>query len=61
MTINVCDFVEYISKNANLEKAVSDPLYFENEDLLRKMAEAETPVNVYDETTWNGVDYTPIQ
>ena len=60
VTINVRDFVEYISENANLEKAVSDPLFSENEDLLRKMAEAETPVNVYDETTWNGVDYTPI-
>ena len=60
VTINVRDFIEYISENANLEKAVSDPLFSENEDLLRKMAEAETPVNVYDETTWNGVDYTPI-
>ena len=60
VTIKVRDCLEYISENADLEKAVSDPLFSENEDLLRKMAEAETPVDVHDETTWNGVNHTPI-
>ena len=60
VTIKVRDCLEHISENADLEKAVSDPLFSENEDLLRKMAEAETPVNVHNETTWNGENYTPI-
>ena len=58
--INVRDFIEYISEKANLEKAITDPLFSNYEDLLRQMAEAETPVDVHNEATWDGVDYKPI-
>ena len=58
--VNVRDFLEYITDVADLDKALSDPFVSENDELLWEMAEAETPVDIHDETTWNGIDYTPI-
>ena len=53
--INVRDFIEYISEKANLEKAITDPLFCNYEDLLRQMAEAEEHNKVADIPGWKQV------
>jgi len=58
--VNVREFLEYLTANADFKAIASDPFISENTELLWKMASASDPVDLHDKSTWGAEDYSPV-
>ena len=58
--INARKFMEYLTKDAAVNDMLRDPLVVCQWDLRMKMAFAEDVVDLFDNDSWKGVDYTPL-
>ena len=60
VAINTRKFMQYITEIADVNEMLADPLIVCQWDLWMKMAFAEEVVDLFDEDSWAGVDYTPL-
>ena len=58
--VDSAECLAYITADAEAEKILDDPLIKNNKELLLKMAYSDTPVNLFDQATWDDVDYSPL-
>ena len=53
--------MEYPTAVADPAKILEDPLIKDNKVLVWQMASADTPVNLFDASTWpDGIDFNPL-
>ena len=60
MKINTQKCMEYLTKDADANDMLRDPLVVCQWDLWMNMVFAEDVVDLFDNDSWEGVDYTPL-
>ena len=59
--VNTADCMRYLTANADPFTILEDPMIKMETDLLWRLGAAESPIDLFDKTTWGDGDFTPLQ
>ena len=58
--VNTAYFMRYPTANADPFLILEDPMIKMETDLLWRLGAAESPIDLFDKTTWGDGDFTPL-
>jgi hypothetical protein len=58
--VNLCSCMSYLTRNADPYEMMESPIIKKEWPMLKKMAEADNVYDIYDSTTWDGLDLEPV-